>query len=190
MEYRLLHQAHTDPLTGVANRRTFFEAAAREVRRSLRHGPALSLAVLDVDLFKNVNDRFGHDAGDAVLRLLAGAVERRLRLEDLLGRIGGEEFGILLPETSLGEALTVAERVRAAASEVRVPSEYAPLYEEAPEPQITVSLGVAALREEDENIETLYRRADQALYRAKTAGRNQVFPEESSLKPVGRHPQG
>ena len=172
-EQQLLRQAHTDPLTEAANRRAFFEAAEREFHRSRRHGSPLSLALLDVDLFKNVNDRYGHEAGDVALRLVARAVGKGLRREDLLGRVGGEEFAVLLPETGLEEALAVAERIRATVGDVQVPSEYPCLFGEE-ERCLSVSLGVASLRPEDPGVDSLYRRADRGLYRAKRQGRNRV----------------
>ena len=172
-EQQLLRQAHTDPLTEAANRRAFFETAEREFHRSRRHGSPLSLALLDVDLFKNVNDRFGHEAGDAALRLVARAVGKGLRREDLLGRVGGEEFAVLLPETGLEEALAVAERIRATVGDVQVPPEYPCLFGEE-ERGLSVSLGVASLRPEDPGVDSLYRRADRGLYRAKRQGRNRV----------------
>ena len=191
MEEQLLHQAQTDPLTGATNRRAFFEAVAREMHRSRRYGVPLSLVVLDVDLFKRVNDRFGHDAGDMVLQRLVIAARNTLRQEDVLGRLGGEEFGVLLPETPLKEACAAAERVRMAVENLRpLPSAPCPAGK-GTEPRVTASFGVASHRpEKDEDVQSLYRRADKNLYRAKAAGRNRIVwdPEPSAPKsPSPKH---
>ena len=173
LEERLRALATQDSLTGVANRGHFVEVAQRERERARRSGAALSLCMFDADHFKNVNDKFGHVAGDHVLCGIAQSATGALRKSDVLGRLGGEEFGVLLPDTDLAGALVVAERIRAAvaASEVqagegREPGERVPI-------KITISIGVAELRD-DEPFEALLQRADRALYAAKDAGRNRV----------------
>ena len=160
-------QAHTDPLTGLANRRHFFEVADAELARSRRYEAPLSLLMLDIDRFKEVNDAHGHRAGDRVLQKLAQTCLEVLRNVDVVGRVGGEEFAILLPETASEGALEVAERLRAAVESADV------VREEGVPIRVTVSIGVAALAG-DVNLDTLMSQADDALYDAKHAGRNRV----------------
>jgi diguanylate cyclase (GGDEF)-like protein len=165
---RLLEmQAHTDSLTGLANRRRFFEMAEAELVRTRRYDAPLSLLMLDIDHFKNVNDVHGHRAGDRVLRELARVCLEVLRAVDVVGRVGGEEFAILLPETDVVGAVDVAERLReAVARNAIVRDEGVPL-------RITVSIGVAPLAGQA-NLDTLLNQADTALYDAKHRGRDRV----------------
>ncbi len=160
--------ALTDTLTGLATRRHFCSVAEREFARSRRKGELLSLIVLDIDHFKSINDRFGHATGDAVLVQLAAALRAGLREIDLAGRWGGEEFCVLLPQTSLGEALEAAERLRTAVANapIRTP-------DGQPLP-VTASFGVTMFEPDDRSVEALIERADQAMYRAKRSGRNRV----------------
>ncbi len=160
-------QAHTDVLTGLANRRRFFEVADSELSRARRYGTPLSLLMLDIDRFKEVNDAHGHHAGDRVLQQLARTCLEVLRNVDIVGRVGGEEFAILLPETELEGAIDVAERLRAAVARAEVARE------EGVPLRVTVSIGVAMLAG-SVNLDTLMSQADAALYDAKHAGRNQV----------------
>jgi diguanylate cyclase (GGDEF)-like protein len=155
-----------DGLTQVYNKRYFHEALEREVSRSRRYQRDLSLILFDIDHFKQKNDTFGHLAGDTVLRDLAGAVRSRIRREDLLARVGGEEFAVLLPEVSKEHAREAAEKIR------RVVEATTFKFEGTVIPT-TVSLGVAALEGED-TVDSLYKRADEALYQAKQGGRNRV----------------
>lgn len=159
--------AHIDPLTGVGNRRDFETRAQRELARAQRHQRAVSLLTFDVDHFKRINDTHGHDVGDEVLRVLAGVAQQELREQDLLARFGGEEFVALLPDTTLDEALVVAERLRSMLGACRVPTA-------DDEIRFTVSVGVAQLADGPSDLAALLKAADRALYQAKQKGRNQV----------------
>ncbi len=166
-EERLKQLASIDPLTGVANLRFFMERAQYDLARIWRYGGALSMMLLDVDHFKSVNDSFGHAAGDQVLRGMAGVCQETLRDSDLLGRIGGEEFAIVLPETEVDGAFGVAERIRSMVETTKFGYEDRLI-------DVTVSIGVAACGKEGETIEEVMKRADTALYDAKRSGRNKV----------------
>lgn len=169
--------ALTDPLTGTFNRRTFLELGAKEIARTRRAKGSLSLLMLDLDLFKRVNDQYGHQAGDEALKLVVKALQGCLRREDLLVRYGGEEFCVLLPDVSLDHAALLAERARAAV-------ELAGLSWRGQRIPLTISIGVALLMSAtEESIEQLVSRADEALYSAKSAGRNRVvvYPENSTF---------
>ena len=159
--------ADEDPLTGLAHKGAFAEALGRELKRARRHGQPLALALLDLDRFKSVNDRFGHLAGDLVLRELAAAVRPLVRAEQLLARIGGEELAVLLPGVTLENAVLFAEKIRALVEARRIEFEGAPI-------AVTVSIGVAVLEEADAGPDALVARADARLYDAKRAGRNRV----------------
>jgi len=162
--------ATTDELTGLLNRRHFFELARAELSRAVRHGLPLSAMLLDVDRFKSVNDNYGHAAGDQVLRQVAAVCRETLRAEDVVGRYGGEEFAVLLPATALGEAAAgLGERLRAALEGTVVVLPGLEL-------RVTASIGVAELRE-DEDLASLLNRADAALYAAKGGGRNRVVSD-------------
>ena len=160
-------QAHTDALTGIANRRRFFEVAEAELARTRRYDKPLSLLMLDIDRFKEVNDTHGHRAGDRVLQQLARTCLEVLRTVDVAGRVGGEEFAILLPETALDGAVEVAERLREAVAKAGVARE------EGVPLRVTVSIGVATTAG-SANLDTLMSQADDALYDAKHRGRNRV----------------
>lgn len=168
VERLLILEAHTDYLTGVANRGHFIELAEQELTRSRRYERPLSLAMLDLDHFKTVNDSYGHQAGDTVLKELSRICRQVLREADVMGRVGGEEFAILLPETDGEQAFNVIERLREAiaASEVTL--------EEGLTLHFSASLGVAAFIPADADIGMLLKRADQALYQAKCSGRNRT----------------
>jgi len=162
---QLRHLARTDPLTGTLNRLALDEAATAMFRQATARPPAVLM--IDADHFKAINDRFGHDGGDRVLAALAQAITRALRHDDVLGRVGGEEFLVLLPDSGLDDAMALAERLRADVEAVRVMLDGAPL-------AVTVSIGVAARTDSDTTPAALVRRADRALYAAKHAGRNRV----------------
>jgi diguanylate cyclase (GGDEF)-like protein len=156
-----------DGLTGAYNKRYLAETLAREVARSRRYGRDLSLVMLDLDRFKEVNDAHGHLDGDAVLSAICHAIAAEIREEDVLARYGGEEFVVLLPETDLDHALLLAEKLRALVAALEPVVDGEPLI-------VTISLGVAALAPGVDTAEALLRRADERLYEAKRAGRNCV----------------
>lgn len=160
------HAANRDFLTGAWSRRALFEVAEAEIDRSARARRDLALVVLDVDHFKSINDRLGHAAGDAVLVDVVHCAQRAIRTGDYLGRIGGEEFAILLPETGFDAAQRIAERLRASLQQHSANSAV----------PYTVSVGIARYRR-GESLQTLMRRADAALYQAKAGGRNRVVDE-------------
>ena len=168
LEEELRRRATTDDLTGCTNRPHFFELAQKEMERSRRFGRELSVLMLDVDHFKKINDLHGHEVGDRALKAFTKAVSQELRTMDLLGRIGGEEFSALLPETLLGGAGVVAERIRLAVEQTSLP------LEGGNNLTFTVSIGVANLRPTDKEFSEPLGRADKALYQAKAQGRNRI----------------
>lgn len=169
---RLLEMATTDDLTGVANRRYFYERFEQEVARAKRYHHPLSCLILDLDNFKKVNDNYGHLAGDQVLREIAGIIRDNCRTSDLPARFGGEEFIVLLPETDLSGAASFAERLRQliASREIPLKNGYKMV--------VTASLGVASLTPAElgalDSGEKLIQLADDALYQAKRGGKNRV----------------
>jgi diguanylate cyclase (GGDEF)-like protein len=168
VEKELQLQARVDYLTGVFNRRHFIEQGELELSRALRYGKQLSAFMLDIDYFKQVNDTHGHRAGDMVLQALSRICKEALRDVDLIGRMGGEEFAVLLPETSHEKAAEVAERLRETIAATPIVIETGlPLH-------ITVSIGVTTLTGKDSNIDMLLNQADTALYQAKETGRNRI----------------
>ncbi|MET1076868.1 MAG: GGDEF domain-containing protein [Pseudomonas sp.] len=164
---KLRLQAETDELTGVFNRRKLFEVGNREVSRALRYGLPLSLVMFDIDHFKAVNDRFGHATGDSVLMAFSQLVGGHLRRNDYFGRLGGEEFAVILPHTGIEQAQGWAERI------VHLLGEESLAVNDCAEVQVTVSAGVAQLTHHS-SFEHLLKTADTQLYRAKNAGRNCV----------------
>ncbi len=169
-ENRLL--ARTDFLTDLPNRRGFFEAGAKEIRRAHRYGRPLSVLLLDLDHFKKVNDVYGHDVGDHVLAQFGQKCRGRLREHDLMARLGGEEFAVLLPETPVAEASQVAEGLRRFVEG----SSLAGVLEAG---EVTVSIGVCELAPQEDSLSEVLKRVDTALYMAKQAGRNLVRPEQA-----------
>lgn len=165
---RKLHELATrDPLTGVMNARAYYAACDQQIRLGQRHGRPFSVLFVDLDHFKRINDTLGHAAGDEVLRTVAQTLRQSVRGSDLLGRIGGEEFSVFLPETDLNGATQLAEGLRSAIEACRpmVGNEGI---------QITASIGVATSRAPTATLQTIQERADAAMYRAKQAGRNRV----------------
>ena len=167
VEVELRRWATTDALTGMANRRHFLELCEREMQRAQRYGRPMTVAIFDVDLFKRINDGFGHATGDRALRALAQTTQASLRETDHAGRLGGEEFGLLLPETDLAGATELAERLRAAIAAIRLEAGGRAV-------PLTVSIGLAGLSPADPSVDALFARADQAMYRAKQSGRDRV----------------
>jgi len=160
--------AITDPLTSVFNRRYFFEIGAREFRRSIRHNHPLSLLLIDIDHFKMFNDRYGHLAGDEVLKRIGKECQKFLRETDIFARFGGEEFVLLLPETTAKDATIIAERVLKIISDIRI--------EVAGElVSVSVSIGVSERELDTSDINELFEYADKALYKAKQQGRGKVM---------------
>jgi diguanylate cyclase (GGDEF)-like protein len=166
-EVVLKELAHLDPLTGVANRRYFFERANQEFSRSKRHSTPLAMAELDIDHFKQINDQHGHAVGDKVLKSFCSTIQKLLRETDIFARIGGEEFAVLLPDTNLDGAVCLTERLRRVIAGNK-------LALDGKEFKYTVSIGVTMLKISDAAIEDCLLRADKAMYRAKQNGRNRV----------------
>ncbi|MBF0378943.1 MAG: diguanylate cyclase [Desulfamplus sp.] len=170
LQNELQRRATVDYLTGAMNRSHFMELAEIEISRKRRYGTLLALAIADLDLFKNINDRYGHQAGDIVLKKFCAICKQELRASDVIGRIGGEEFLILLPNTGLEEAKKALERIKKAVenTEVKLPN--------SPPINFTASFGLAVCsnNEDCKGIDSLMSRADKALYKAKNEGRNRV----------------
>jgi diguanylate cyclase (GGDEF)-like protein/PAS domain S-box-containing protein len=167
LEAELFAQANTDALTGISNRRHFMIQAEQELRRAQRFERPLSVMMIDLDFFKQVNDTYGHAAGDTVLEKVVQTALESLRQSDTMGRLGGEEFAVLLPETDRRAAADAAERLRAHLAETPIDIGLKKLI-------CTASVGVATLDRLDDSIDDLLRRADEALLRAKRNGRNRV----------------
>jgi diguanylate cyclase (GGDEF)-like protein len=162
--------AKIDPLTKSMTRLQFFNIAEAEFLRFIRYRRKFSVLVLDADHFKNINDTYGHYVGDLVLRNLSLVVLEQKRTQDIYGRLGGEEFGLLLPETKLEQAKVVAERVQKAWAQT-------PSNVEGQLIHSTVSIGVTEANDQDQSFEDILRRADRMMYQAKEAGRNRVVAE-------------
>jgi diguanylate cyclase (GGDEF)-like protein len=168
-------RAFVDALTGVWNRGALFDLLHREVERAKRSHSNLSLAILDIDHFKTVNDTYGHPAGDEVLKLLCRRLLGVVRAYDAVGRYGGEEFVVVFPETGVEQASALAERLRRSVEEV-------PFSLGGAEKTLTVSVGVTSLRASsagaapagEDTVESMLQRADDALYQAKRSGRNRT----------------
>lgn len=160
--------AQTDPLTGSLNRRTFFSLSEQEVGRRRRTGRDIAVLVLDIDHFKKINDTYGHSAGDRVLAQFADQIGQTIRVQDVFARLGGEEFGLILPDASLSQAVETGERLRRIV-------ERTPFHTDAGPIKITVSMGAATVNSGEASVEPALRRADEALYQAKHCGRNRVI---------------
>lgn len=167
LEHRLREMAETDFLTGIFNRRHFMELALREISRSRRYRSSVSFLMIDIDWFKEINDRYGHSAGDEVLKGVARSCQKSVRDIDIVGRIGGEEFAVILVECSTDSALIVAERIRAniEANEFQLDGETL---------RCTVSIGISGNGSGDAGLDLIMKQADTALYDSKHAGRNRT----------------
>lgn len=169
LEQALERQANYDYLTSLPNRRHFMERGIEEVARATRYSNPVSLLILDVDHFKRINDTHGHHTGDAALKAIATCSQECLREMDIIGRLGGEEFAVILPETKDEGAWEVAERLRQSIESQPVTTK------DGNSIQLTASIGLATLPAGMEiNLDTLLTQADEALYRAKHSGRNRV----------------
>lgn len=172
---RLKELSATDALMGIANRRTFDERLVAEVARANRYGTPLALVMIDLDNFKELNDRFGHLAGDEVLRRIAALVDSEKRLGDLVARFGGEELAAILPHTNARAAVVWAERVRQLVANTQIRSDAGTL-------NITASFGVAEAIPQREQPTGLIEEADRSLYEAKRLGRNRVVADRHGPK--------
>ncbi|MGI2260555.1 diguanylate cyclase [Shewanella sp. GXUN23E] len=172
LEARLRHMANTDPLTGANNRRAFTEAAEQSLSEAKHLNQPYSVLAMDLDLFKRINDTYGHTTGDLVLSHFVSAIGTQLRPQDVLGRFGGEEFMLALPDTSLEQAAQVARRLRENAEHLQVNTGIEIVH-------FTVSIGVAALNPRHTQLEQILNEADHMLYQAKEQGRNQVVVQRS-----------
>jgi diguanylate cyclase (GGDEF)-like protein len=169
-----LHRAaHMDYLTGICNRRAIEDLARRAIAAARRHGMPMAMMIVDVDHFKRINDQYGHECGDMALVEAVRRLREGVRAEDLVGRLGGEEFVAVMPNTDGVAALAAAERVRAAFAE-------SPMQIDGQEIPVTITAGVAVLAPEDQQFSHLLRRADRAMYAGKNAGRNQVMLDGGS----------
>jgi diguanylate cyclase (GGDEF)-like protein len=178
LSHRLRQLAQTDPLTQVANRRGFVSSSLRLLARSARSGRPLTVILCDLDHFKRVNDEFGHIAGDRALQHFVRILQQSVRVEDVVGRIGGEEFAVCLGDMSDAQAGEIAERVRLTLA-------HAPLQDGGREVWLTASYGISTWRDGDD-ISAMLQRADIALYEAKNAGRDSIhFAQPPALAVSG-----
>lgn len=164
--------AQVDGLTNTYNRRFFCELAERELARIKRAQESFSLMMLDIDHFKKINDIYGHDVGDQAIKSFCIVSKKMLRELDILGRMGGEEFAVLMPQTTIDQAKSVAERLRKAVSEIVL---------DLPEGKIsfTVSIGITCTEPSNYDFNVMLKDADRAMYKAKNGGRNQIFVDEN-----------
>ncbi len=170
LEKEIRELAFTDPLTGIRNRRSFMEQADKEWKRSRRYVRHLSLLMADIDHFKNINDTYGHPVGDLALKVFAKTCAAALRDNDILGRMGGEEFAVILVETGETQAFEIADRLRQKVAAIAVKEGNFSF-------NMRVSIGVATIRQDDGGLDDLLLRADKGLYKAKRGGRNRVVSE-------------
>ncbi len=175
---KIEYLASTDGLTEIFNRRHFLELSNQEFRQFVRHQRGFAVLYLDIDFFKRINDQYGHSVGDMTLQQFASMVRSQIRDVDLWGRMGGEEFALLLPETSLEEARAVAERIRLHCEQMRIQTTIQNTVQRV---CVTVSIGLTEVLTVDTRVDEILHRADQALYLAKQSGRNrvEVFGEHS-----------
>lgn len=175
LEDKLRELATTDALTGILNRREFLDRTNNEFEKAKRYKHQLSMITLDIDDFKKINDTYGHDVGDMVLKALADIGKSTIRKIDIFGRLGGEEFGITLPETGPDGAYHIAERLR------KNVQEYTLSLNNGREIRFTISIGIGFLNKDIKSIQELYKQSDMALYRAKLLGKNRVETYTNSI---------
>lgn len=165
---KLLRMAITDELTGLVNRRYFMGRLLHEYERTKRYESVFTVLMVDLDFFKNINDTHGHQAGDSVLRNVSDSMKLSLRLPDIIGRIGGEEFAVILPETEIGAAMIIGDRIRKRVESLNINYKECSL-------KVTISIGASPSSKDDLSIDDVLQRADSALYRAKENGRNRIY---------------
>jgi len=165
------HSSRTDSLTRIANRRAFLELLAAEANRASRYGTALTLAYLDIDHFKQINDRLGHEKGDEVLRLVAQVMESRLRKADRVARLGGDEFAVLLPETTAQSAAAVLRKLHSMLDESMRQRKL----------PVTFSVGAVTFHSPPQSIQEMVSKADEAMYAAKNGGRDCVIVRDGPV---------
>ena len=165
-------QARTDELTGLSNRRFFVEAVENELIRTKRYSKECAFLMLDIDHFKKVNDNFGHAIGDIAIKKVAEVFIETVRKIDILGRIGGEEFGLLLVETDFENAFKIAERIRINVENIKL------FDDKGNQVKLTISIGIAKYTNERDSLQELMMDSDRALYKAKNEGRNRVVKWE------------
>jgi two-component system cell cycle response regulator len=170
-----LEMAITDPLTGLHNRRYLESHIGTLAEQAAARGKPLALMILDIDFFKSINDNYGHDAGDDVLREFATRIRKSIRGIDLAARYGGEEFVIVMPETDLHVAGIIAERLRRS-----IANEPFSIEKGTRRIEVTISVGISMLEKKNEPVADVLKRADQALYRAKHDGRNRVVVADAA----------
>jgi len=172
LQKKLRSQANTDFLTSIANRREFFYQLNKEFERSRRYGHNFSVMMIDLDHFKQVNDKLGHIEGDIILQKFSKIIEKMIRTADIFARLGGEEFGVIVPNTSIEQASMLSQKMHKKLEDYFMGNTY----------MITISIGIAEFSTTD-NINTLMQRADKALYQAKRKGRNrtEIIPLKESM---------
>jgi diguanylate cyclase (GGDEF)-like protein/PAS domain S-box-containing protein len=180
VETMMKRLANTDPLSRLPNRSRFFSAAVEEIKRAERYKRPIAVFMVDIDFFKRINDTYGHEAGDQALKTFAELCRTWVRHQDIVARLGGEEFGFLLPETKTSCALVLANRLRAAVEGLHI--------DRLPKP-MTISIGVAEVQHGETTVDAALSRADQALYAAKKAGRNRaILYDAAEFAPVSAGP--
>ena len=167
LEKHLKHLASTDPMTELLNRRSFFDICDRIMSRCIKNKQPLSCLIIDIDYFKAINDTYGHDIGDKVIQAIAKLMHENVRTGDFIGRMGGEEFAVLMPNTDMQSAYQISDRLRENIAKYKMSVQGKSV-------SVTVSIGLASLKEGDKDIHTILKRSDTALYEAKESGRNRV----------------
>lgn len=167
LQEKLTHQATIDELTNILNRRAFLKQAEAAYSMSIRHKEPLTLLMMDIDFFKEINDQYGHQAGDIALQEFAKNISEIIRTEDIFGRVGGEEFFLALLKTPINIAVDMAERIRLAIEGVTITTSNLCF-------RLTVSIGITSIEKGDSSLQEMQNRCDKALYEAKKAGRNRV----------------